>query len=221
MINGVSQVIPSAGVTLANTGLTAATLYYIYAYMDGATMTLEASATGHAQHTDGVEIKSGDATRSLVGMVYTGAGTPGTFQTVPYILSWYNRMARYAHATYATDRSSTVVPFTEMSASERAYFLVWESTPIELGFVGSVTCTQGSGVTVRMCVGIDGVACGSGLAFTGTGYNSLASFNYVGISTGPSEGLHYALGMGGIYAGSSTPNVVIKGGSLTYAKVWG
>ncbi|MBR7551793.1 hypothetical protein KC220_24955, partial [Mycobacterium tuberculosis] len=59
IINGVPQQIPSAGVTLANTGLAASTKYYVYAYMNAGTMTLEAVTTAHATGTNGVEQKSG------------------------------------------------------------------------------------------------------------------------------------------------------------------
>src|SRR6185436_18483248 len=64
-ISGVweAKAIPSTAPTLANTGLTQATTYYVYAFDSGGTLTLEASATGHAADSDtGVQIKSGDAT---------------------------------------------------------------------------------------------------------------------------------------------------------------
>src|SRR3954464_2167217 len=56
-IGNAAQVVPSAGVALAVAGLTAGARYYIYAWMNGAAMTLETSATGHAQdQATGVEI---------------------------------------------------------------------------------------------------------------------------------------------------------------------
>jgi hypothetical protein len=60
-INGTSQSIPAAGITLAPPATTL-TLYYIYAYMNAGVMTLEASTTAHVTDaTTGVEIKSGDS----------------------------------------------------------------------------------------------------------------------------------------------------------------
>lgn len=128
VINGVPQTIPSAGVTLANTGLTAATLYYIYAYMNSGTMTLEASATTHATDTTtGVEIKNGDATRTLVGMVYMGAGTPGTFVdsvTQRFVASWFHRRRRemYANVSPGTKTNTSVA---ELSSSLQLQFVTW------------------------------------------------------------------------------------------------
>jgi len=70
IIDGTSQTIPAAGVSLSNSGLTVSTTYNLYAYMNGSTMTLEASTTAHATSaTDGIEIKSGDQTRTFVGAV--------------------------------------------------------------------------------------------------------------------------------------------------------
>lgn len=69
MINGIAQTIPSSGVSFAATGLTAGTTYFIYAYMNGSTMALEASTTGHSADTaTGMEVKTGDSSRTLVGM---------------------------------------------------------------------------------------------------------------------------------------------------------
>lgn len=95
-INGVLYAIPPVGVTLANTGLTAATMYWIYAYMNAGTMTLEASTTGFTEPvTEGGAYKTGDVTRTLVGGVYTGAGTPGIFVQTRgkhLVASYYNRI---------------------------------------------------------------------------------------------------------------------------------
>ncbi|MCJ2141865.1 hypothetical protein MKL20_17750, partial [Methylobacterium sp. E-066] len=97
-VNGAYRTIPSGGVSLTSAGLTSATLYYVYAYMSGSTLTLEAVTTGHsADATFGHEIKTGDGTRTLVGMVYTGPGTPGTFLDTAanrWVASWFNRRER-------------------------------------------------------------------------------------------------------------------------------
>jgi hypothetical protein len=55
--------------------------YYVYACMNSGAMALDLSTTGHATDSSaanyGTEIKSGGPTRTLAGMIYTGAGTPG------------------------------------------------------------------------------------------------------------------------------------------------
>ena len=88
-----ARVVPSSGINLSNGGLSASTRYYVYCYDNAGVLTLEGSTTGHATDTDtGVEIKSGDATRTLVGMVTMDAS--GLFKftiNVKLVISWYNR----------------------------------------------------------------------------------------------------------------------------------
>lgn len=94
IINGTVQKIPSAGITVSNAGLVTGNLYYCYAYMSAGTMTLEFSLTGHSTDTNGVEIKTGDSTRTLVGMVFGNTGTPATFVSAANskcVLSYFNR----------------------------------------------------------------------------------------------------------------------------------
>src|SRR5688572_22392808 len=88
--------IPSSGPTVDNTGLSAATLYYVYAFDSSGVLALDApSTTAPATDADtGIRIKTGDATRTLVGMIFTDAGTPGTFansETKRWCLNWFNR----------------------------------------------------------------------------------------------------------------------------------
>lgn len=92
-INGVAQTIPAAGVSLAPGVAVANTLYYIYAYMSTGVMTLEFSTTGHSTDaTTGVEIKTGDATRTLVGMARPTAGPVWVDSaTQRFVISWFNR----------------------------------------------------------------------------------------------------------------------------------
>jgi hypothetical protein len=89
--------IPAAGVTLAAAGAVANTTYYIYAYMAANVMTLEYSTTGHSQDANtGVEIKTGDSSRTLVGMgraTATASFTAPNASTVTCI-SWFNRRRR-------------------------------------------------------------------------------------------------------------------------------
>lgn len=93
-INGAWSEIPSSGVSLAIGSLSASTRYYVYAYLDAGTMTLEAVSTAPAQDsTYGHQIKTGDATRTLVGMVAPNGSTAfedsATFRGV---LSYFNRI---------------------------------------------------------------------------------------------------------------------------------
>jgi len=94
-INGAIYQVPAAGVTIANTTMAANTFYYIYAWMNGGTMTLSYATTTHvtssAASNVGVEIMNGAETHTLVGMVRTNASSQ--FQdtlTFRGVRSWFN-----------------------------------------------------------------------------------------------------------------------------------
>jgi len=95
-IQGLIYSIPAAGVNLSITGLAANTFYWVYAYVSGGAIALEASTTGHATDTTtgnvGTEIKVSDPSRTLVGIVQTNA-TPAFFNLAQArgVRSWMNR----------------------------------------------------------------------------------------------------------------------------------
>lgn len=145
-INGVNYSIPAA-LYLSNSGLSVNTFYYVYAYMSGVTMTLEASTTGYTLAANGMPQKVGDATRTLVGAAYINAS--GNFldsDNTRYVLSWFNRKNKISQALYnspATWGSST----TEIAAGLRAYFISWADEQVWCAAIGSVyngTSTGGS-----------------------------------------------------------------------------
>lgn len=145
-INGLPETIPAAGVTAANTGLAASTLYYVYAYMNAGAMALELSTTGHSTHTNGVEIKTGDSTRTLVGMIRTNGSTPGQFlddATNICVLSWFNRRRKLGKAKFTANRTMTPATnvFTEVNTEIRVNFLTWSDEPVRQAICGGWTVT--------------------------------------------------------------------------------
>lgn len=151
MINGVRQIIPSAGVTLAPSGLIAGSLYYIYATILSGAMALEASATGHITDiATGVEVKSGDVSRTLVGMVSVVAGP--AFDAF-LCLSWFNRHNRSARASLPSATSTTAITFIKISTSLDINFLTWGDEDVMLRSNGTATAAALSGVNT--CLAID------------------------------------------------------------------
>jgi len=133
-INGIWHEIPATGVTISNVGLVAAALSYIYLFHNGTTLVAELSATGHSTSQTpsnvGTEIKAGDDTRSLIGMAYGHTG--GVFNdgvSRRYVRSWFNRQAQnnafWNNLTGFQGSTTAGTPWTEYTASIRAYFLVW------------------------------------------------------------------------------------------------
>jgi len=157
VINRQVQKIPSGGVSLAPSGLSPSTLYYIYAYMSGATMMLEASVVNHVTSTlDGVEIKGSDQTRTLVGMAMTIAGpawvdvAPGTAgpgignalqsgYTIGqlYVLSWFNPRPKSSTTWFSAFHRTSSGDFVELGTEIRNYFLTWAGREIHYVAGGS------------------------------------------------------------------------------------
>ena len=216
-INGTDQAIPSAGVSIANTGLTAATLYYIYAYMDAGTMKLEASTTAHSTDaTTGVEIKTGDATRTLVAATYTGAGTPGVFQSGGLTRSWFNDPGFASLGTFSADRSTASTSFVELDPEIRVYFFSWNKQVMKVCADGNSSVTGGSTGT---SVGLDGATSYPGFEATGVVHfnGGPVPITSKGFLTIESEGVHYATLLGKNSGGTSVFRSATAG---DYAKVY-
>ncbi len=133
-INGKHEIVPSSGPTLANTGLTAGNFYYIYAYMNSGTLTLEASATAFAIDTTyGHQTKSGDATRVLVGAAFMDSGTPGTFAdsvTNRWTRTWFNRKPKGFYASGSGSTSSAMAEWTGLTLDA----ILWADESIDLSW---------------------------------------------------------------------------------------
>lgn len=133
--------IPAAGVDLANTGLAASTLYYIYAKIAAATLTLESSVTASAVDADtGVRIKSADASRTLVGMIRTEGSTPGQFVdsiTQRLTRSWFNRRRLPLFNSFTADRATASATFVELNTEIRVEFASWAGEMVAAFFTGS------------------------------------------------------------------------------------
>ena len=126
IIDGVGVTIPGAGVSLAPDGLIADTTYYIYAYLNAGVLTLEASETGHSKHSDGVEIQTGDQTRTLVGMARTVAG-PAWSDTAAarFVLSYFNRKPVFGQNSFSTQHTTGSTADIELHSEIRVEFLTW------------------------------------------------------------------------------------------------
>lgn len=203
MINGTSQSIPSAGVALAATSATPDTNYYIYAYMNSGTMTLERSTTGHAtDSTTGVEIKSGDATRTLVGFAraITGPAWSDT-DAKRFVISWFNRHMISGVASFTTDRSTASTTQTEVNSEIRCEFITWGDEAVIGGFSGTAVNSANNPVVTSISVdggtGEDGAQNISNLNSTERAGFSLPFFRVL------SEGYHYTTILGNV-VGSGT-----------------
>ncbi|MBY2906068.1 hypothetical protein [Rhizobium leguminosarum] len=203
-INGALQSIPSAGITLAATGLTPGTLYYIYAYMNSGTMTLEASTTGHStDSTTGVEIKSGDQTRTLVGIARPITGPVwADSATQRLIRSWFNRKPSAGRNAFTANRSTTSLTIIEINSEIRVEWLQW-GDEVPIASIQGASSNNTANLPALTTIGWDGVvdlnSFHANTSATGLFYNCSTTSSKDGLS----EGYHYATVMGSAPGGGT------------------
>lgn len=170
--NGTSARIPSGGVLsdptncylngVAGQVLVASTLYYGYLWNAGTVAApnwvIDWSATGHSTDANsGIEIKTGDPTRVLIGMAYPGAGPVFVNSTSSrLVLSWFNQRKRALMNQFSTARTSSSTVLVEINAEIRCQFLTWGSEAIPAAYLGDVKAA--STVAVITGPGLDGTA---------------------------------------------------------------
>lgn len=189
----------------ADAGATVAPIHYIYAYVSGAGLALEASSIGHSTDAlSGVEIKTGDATRSLVGMAYVVAG-PAFADTTNqrYVRSWFNREERRMRAMFTADRTtSSTASFAELNSEIRLNFLIWSDEGVSVAAGGSVLAS-GTGFA-RSAVGYDGTTNDYASSAPGGVTGASWPLSCVNEKDGLSEGAHYATLLGKVTVGTGT-----------------
>ena len=200
-INGAAYAVPSAGVTLAAPA-TNGTTYFIYAYMNSGTMTLEASTTGHAtDSTTGVEIKSGDATRTLVGMARTVSSAWVDSISQRFVLSYFNRQAKRLERSFSADRTTTSTTFVEINSEIRTEFLAWGDEALWFSSCGAFSNSGTSNIFSRLA--LDGTSAWFAQVFSaaGTGFSVPLTMS---APTLPTEGYHYATILGKVEGATGT-----------------
>lgn len=163
-VGGVQCTVPDAGVSLAATGLTPGTLYYIYATQSGGVVNaLEASTTGYVVSTTagnkGVSIKNGDDARTLVGMArpITGPAWQDT-ATQRFVRSRFNDPGIVGKTSNVSVLSLGNATNVEISTSLRVEFLSWSGEIVSQKVTGygynttagqSMVCSPGFNSSVE------------------------------------------------------------------------
>lgn len=205
-INGLNEQIPSTAPTLSNSGLASNdTTYYVYAYMSGGTMTLEASATAYAtDSTYGHKIKSGDATRTLVGMVRKTGGNFVWSETNRFVATYFNRVRRSLSTAFSVLRTTTSTTAVEINSEIRQGYLVWADELVDIA-THAYAYTSAPGYVYHY-PGTDGTTALSTYKI-GTGYDS-STHGSAGASRSvgyAAEGYHYNTFVGSV-SGAFTGN---------------
>ncbi|BFU90170.1 MAG: hypothetical protein NTAFB01_13570 [Nitrospira sp.] len=189
LINGSIETIPSAGVSITNGGLVSNTLYYAYVFISSGTMTLEFSTTAPATDTTyGHSIKTGDGTRTLVGLIRANASSQFVDTVIQrFVASWRNQEARNLFVTFGTPTFTFTGTASEIDNTKRVEWVQ---------FAGSITvrasgrCSNNTGgqttylgVRLNATTGQDGSLSG--------GHSSTANYE---VATNPAHSQDLATG---------------------------
>lgn len=158
---GISSGNPTTGSNFVNgvgsQALVANTTYLVTVFDNSGTLTFDFLTTlTHAKDgTTGVEIKNGDDTRTVVGLIRTNA-TPNFADgnALMGIVSWYNRMNKTIVNPFTANRTTTSGTFTEVNTEIRANFVCWGDEAVALAISGSSNVDT-SGVLIHTSMAID------------------------------------------------------------------
>lgn len=210
IINGVPQQIPAAGVSISNSGLAANTFYLVYAFMNSGVMTLEAVTTGHVTASNGIEIKSGDATRTLVGAILTSpTATFSTTNNLYSVITWFNRrnISLQPVASLATITTNVA---QELNTNARCTFATWGDECVIVTATCYVSNNTSSSAEV-FGIGVDAANVYSGLAANGNiAFSGAAVTLSANVTPTLSQGGHFATCVGQSGSGTSNFNQIIS-----------
>jgi hypothetical protein len=188
----------------ASQSLSGFTLYYIYLWNDSGTWVLDAETTGHSTNTTtGVEQESGDAAKTLVGMVYPFGG-PTLYDDTEarLVATWDNRTPKYLANGFSANRTTTSTSIAEIYPEIEGYFLTWGDTSFA-AYAGAIA-NNTSNDSVHSVITIDG---SSTYIVALTAQNATNNNAINGALSGPfiaSEGLHFITISGYVGAGTGT-----------------
>lgn len=152
-VNGIwhNRIIPS-GVFVDTTGLSATTLYYVYAFDNAGVTALELSVTGYTVDTvSGVLIKIGNASRTLVGMARTSGGTQFVSSSIQrFVLSHFGRQGIRGGNGYTTDRTTTSATYVEVNTEVRIEFLTWGDETVQATLTGTASANAAANCGIAL-----------------------------------------------------------------------
>lgn len=213
MINNQLEVIPVGGVSFANTGLSANTNYYIYAYMTGGVMTLYATSSGYSVDGEtGIPICTVAPHMTLVGFIRTNASSQFVDSTqYRFVRSYFNRPAAALYVACPSDTGLSVGGWYEANGNFRIYYVCFADDVVDARMNISFKDNGVAGYNWTWGLARNGV---SPFCYTTQSIPNNAYFGYnfnvgVGLPIAPmgAEGYHY---LAVVYsnAGASAPYLV-------------
>lgn len=189
------------------------TTYLVTVFDNAGTLTFDflTTLTHAADATTGTEIKSGDDTRTVVGMVRTNA-TPNfeDDNALRGVISWFNRRDIGVVNGFTADRTTSSTSYVELSTEIRGNFITWADEAVYMAAQGPVnndTVTAESWTSI----GVDGATAEDTMNRWIQVSNGGSAYGISLVKSGLSEGFHYATVLG---KQSASGTGTWKGGSV-------
>jgi hypothetical protein len=168
-------------------------------------LTADFSTTGHSPSGTagnvGTEIKNGDDTRSLIGMVRTNSSAQ--FQDDPqnrFVLNWFNRGLIHLVGQFTADRTSNAsTVLVEVSSEIHINFICWADEALEIGL--NAVWSVGAASTSIVAIGVDSLSSPFQQVSQVPGAGGWTMATTMALPTRLSEGFHYAT----VLAANNTP----------------
>lgn len=187
-IGGAVYAVPAACVTTTNGGLSSGTLYYGYLFLSGSSLALELSTTGHITSSlTGVEVKSGDSSRTLVGALYSNGSSQFVDSSAQRLVaSWFNRRLKAIQGAQTSAVTLTATSPTEIASAARIEYLAWSDDTAYGALFGNAANNTASS-TCFGYIGVDGTPGGIGSSNQLSGVSEQAAINAVYNETSGSD----------------------------------
>ena len=226
-INGAIYAIPSAGIAgVANTSvfvngtggqnLGASTVYYVYAFLNSGVVTADFSTTAHAASASagniGTEIKSGDDTRTYLGMIRTdGSSQFVDSATQRFVISWFNKRNIALLGANTLGATITSTSDVEIASAARIEFLTEADDAVFAGLTG-FAFNNTADAQCHTNIGFDGTTAVSAANSVQQQHNA-NDFVPAGVAVNKTVaiGYHYATAIGHVNTGTGTWFVALSG----------
>lgn len=205
-----AESIPGGGITVSNAGLVANTLYYAYVFMSSGVMTIEFSTTGWAFGALGQFIKTGDNTRTLIGLIRTNALAQfADSATQRFVVSALNQSPRLLRRPLTDPTAFTATgTAVEINSAERIEWVQFSGSlqAQAAGRVSNSTAGAASYINVKLdaTIGGDGPTSGGHSTSANNDVGAACVFSFDAL-----EGYHWATVTGVVTAGTGSARSVI------------
>ena len=219
-VDGTIHTIPTAGIAgTANTSvfvngtgssnLAADTTYWVYAFDNSGTITADfrtasTHATSSTSGNEGVEIRTSDDTRTLIGIIRTNSSSQFVDSAAQrFVRTWFNRQRLTLHGAATGIITTTSAAYVEMGSGKRVEWVCWGGDAVDISYT-TVATADVVGSIASINIGLNAIAASASEMLTqptGSTYRNAVHSRYTGSGA---EGYNWAAPIGALSIGAGT-----------------